>query len=199
MSSNLCTEIVQYSCQNETAVCTLASVCLPSFVSERATFDFDSFHSVTKLAVRNTDRLIDSGHYPTWESYRSTSNSRAIGVGVQGLADVFMALKLPFDSPGARQLNVDIFETLYHAALEASTEQAKALGAHGTWTESLAHGTGLFFDLWPPRLRMRYCYNSLRDHIAKFGLRNSLLVAVMPTASTSALLGNSPSIEPYTR
>ena len=199
VSSNLCTEIVQYSSPTETAVCTLASVALPKFVLPGRSFDFDSFHSTVKLAVHNTDRLIDVGNYPTELSRTSAIRTRAIGVGVQGLADTFMALGIPYDAPDARNLNVEIFEALYHAALEASIEEAESVGPYPAFAGSPTSTGMLYIDMWSTVPRRRYEFDDLRLRATRSGVRNSLMVAQMPTASTALIMGNSEGVEPYSR
>lgn len=198
-SSNLCTEIVQFSSPSETAVCTLASLSLPNFVRADSTFDFDLFVDVVKLATDNTDRLIDASTFLTPASARSAQRTRAIGLGVQGLADLFMRLSLPFDSPQARRLNVLIFETLYYASLDASCSKAQSLGPYPAYVNSPASKGLLQVDLWAHVVSDRHDFPSLRSRISQYGLRNSMLTAQMPTASTSRLLANFESTEPYTR
>ncbi|KAI0709402.1 ribonucleoside diphosphate reductase large subunit, rr1 [Earliella scabrosa] len=197
-SSNMCTEIMQYSSPSEPAVCILASVALPRFIRLDNSFDFDMLHAVTKIAVRNTDRLIDRSNYPSNTAAVSAHRTRAIGIGVQGLADTFMAIGIPYSSDRARDLNVDIFETVYHAALETSCELAEAEGPYPAWADSPASHGELYFDMWPVALRRRFDFDSLRTRIARSGLRNSLLTAQMPTSSTAHILGNSEGVEPYT-
>ncbi|KAI0711641.1 alpha subunit of ribonucleoside diphosphate reductase [Earliella scabrosa] len=196
-SSNLCTEIVQVSSPSEPAVCTLASVALPRFIRCDGTYDFDMLHLVTKLAVRNTDILLDTAKFPVGAAATSVNRTRPIGIGVQGLADVFMILGIPYGSSAAKDINIDIFETVYHAALEASCELAKTKGPYPAWAGSLASEGILHSDMWPISLRNRYDFVELRNEIVKHGLRNSVLTAQMPTASTSHLLGNSEGVEPY--
>ena len=198
-SSNLCTEIVQYASVAEPAVCTLASISLPRFVRSDKTFDFMGLHALVKLVIQNTDRLIDVAKYPSGSAAASAKRSRAIGLGVQGLADTFMALGLPYSSGGARQLNVEIFEAIYHAALETSCELAKIYGPYPAWSGSPAASGLLYFDMWPVAPRTHFDFDGLRTQIRQFGLRNALLTAQMPTTSTAYLLGNSPGVEPYTR
>ncbi|KAI0746105.1 ribonucleotide reductase [Earliella scabrosa] len=179
VSSNLCTEIVQYSAPGETAVCTLASIALPRFVQNRETFDFDSLHDIARLAVRNTDRLLDLATYPT-DACAATSNStRAIAIGVQGLADTFMALRLPYDSQLARKLNIAIFETIYHAALEESCDLSKEHGPYRAWVGSPASQGKLQMDMWPATTDGRHDFGPLRAAISDNGLRNSTLTAQM--------------------
>jgi len=199
-SSNLCTEIVEYTAPDEIAVCNLASICLPKFVRDQdKTFDFAFLHHVTKVVTRNLDRVIDVTYYPVPEAKKSNERHRPIGIGVQGMADVFMMLDMPYDSIEAMELNRDIFETMYHAALEASCERARELGTYETYPGSPASQGILQYDLWDkkPSGRM-WDFESLKTQIAKYGLRNSLLLAPMPTATTSQIMGNNETFEPYT-
>ncbi|KAJ1923947.1 ribonucleotide-diphosphate reductase subunit rnr1 [Tieghemiomyces parasiticus] len=197
--SNLCTEIVEYSAPDEVAVCNLASIALPNFVVDKDTFDFAMLHRVAKVVTRNLNKIIDLNYYPVEASRRSNMRHRPIGMGVQGLADAFMKMRLPFDSPEAARLNRQIFETIYHAGLEASCELAEKLGPYETYPGSPMSMGLLQFDMWagvePTGL---HDWDTLRARIAQFGLRNSLLVAPMPTASTSQILGNNECFEPYT-
>ncbi|KAH7927104.1 ribonucleoside-diphosphate reductase large subunit [Leucogyrophana mollusca] len=193
--SNLCTEIIQFSSDEETAVCNLASVALPSFVLADQTFDFQDLHRVTKIVTVNLNRVIDAGIYPTPDARRSSVRHRAIGVGVQGLVETFYRLRLPVESSAALELNARIFETIYHATLDASCELAVGDGAYDSWTDSNAWHGSLQFDLWGVAPSDMWDWTSLRARIAKYGLRNSLLVALMPTASTSQILGFSEGIE----
>lgn len=156
-------------------------------------------HDVTKVVAFNLNRIIDVNHYPIPEAERSNMRHRPIGIGVQGLADVFMALRLPFDSPGAKEYNLKIFETIYHGALEASVEMAVADGPYDTWEGSPAHQGQLQFDLWGVTPSELWDWDTLKAKITKHGLRNSLLTAPMPTASTSQILGFNECFEPYTR
>ncbi|KAI1782644.1 briggsae CBR-RNR-1 protein [Ganoderma leucocontextum] len=197
-SSNLCTEIVQYSSSIETAVCTLAALCLPRYVRDDTTFDYDELHRVTKIVVRILNKLIDDAHFPTQEAAVSAYGTRSIGVGVQGLADVFAIMELPFTSVQARAINIRIFETIYHAALETSCELAEESGPYAMWQGSPASNGLLQVDMWGAEPTNRYDFVGLRQKIAQFGLHNSMLTAQMPTASTAQLLGNSEGIEPYT-
>jgi len=206
-SSNLCTEIMEVSTPDETAVCNLASLCLPAFVKERTWaradgasgtekyFSFTDLNQVTKLVVVNLNKVIDENYYPTRPAQVSNLRHRPIGLGVQGLADVFMMLGLPFDSPEARQLNTDIFENIYYAALQSSCELAKTRGRYDTFPGSPASQGILQFDLWGIK---KPNFDSLKADIQKYGLRNSLLVAPMPTASTAQIMGNNEAFEPYT-
>ncbi len=202
-SSNLCTEIMEYTAPDEVAVCNLASLALPKFVTTapdgKKYFDHQKLYEITKVATRNLNKVIDINYYPVEEARRSNFRHRPIGLGVQGLADAFMLLRMPFDSPEARGLNEDIFETIYFAAMETSMELAKVQGTYETY-EGCPASEGLFqFDLWgvTPKSN-RYDWNDLKSKVKKYGLRNSLLVAPMPTASTSQILGNNECFEPYT-
>ncbi|OJT15182.1 Ribonucleoside-diphosphate reductase large chain [Trametes pubescens] len=196
-SSNLCTEIVEYSSPDETAVCNLASIALPSFI-ENGKYNFQRLHDVTKVVAFNLNRIIDVNHYPIPEAQRSNMRHRPIGVGVQGLADAFMALRMPFDGVEARKLNQQIFETIYHAAVEASCEMAQQFGTYETYQGSPASEGKLQYDLWGITPTDLWDWTSLKAKVAQHGLRNSLLVAPMPTASTSQILGNNECFEPYT-
>lgn len=197
-SSNLCTEIVEYSSPDETAVCNLASISLPSFI-ENGVYNFQKLHDITKVVTFNLNRIIDVNFYPIPEARRSNMRHRPIGIGVQGLADAFMALRMPFDSPEARDLNKRIAETIYHAAVEASSDIAAVDGPYQTYEGSPASQGQLQYDLWGVTPTDLWDWASLKEKVAKTGLRNSLLVAPMPTASTSQILGNNECFEPYTR
>lgn len=197
-SSNLCCEIVEYSSPDEIAVCNLASIGLPSFVINRE-FDFEKLHDVCKIIIRNLNKIIDIGEYPIDKCTISNFKNRPIGLGVQGLADVFFKLRMPFGSAESRKLNIQIFETIYHAALESSMELAKKSGVYETY-EGSPMSNGVFqFDLWdgvkPSAL---WDWGKLKDQIRLNGVRNSLLVALMPTASTSQILGFNECFEPIT-
>ncbi|KAH9841362.1 ribonucleotide reductase alpha subunit [Rhodofomes roseus] len=196
-SSNLCTEIIEYSSPDETAVCNLASVSLPAFV-ENGTYNFQKLHDITKTVAFNLNRIIDVNYYPIPEARRSNMRHRPIGIGVQGLADAFMALRMPFDSPEARELNKKIAETIYHAAVEASSDIAAVDGPYETYEGSPASKGELQYDLWGVTPTDLWDWATLKAKVAKTGLRNSLLVAPMPTASTSQILGNNECFEPYT-
>jgi len=197
-SSNLCSEVVQYSDDKETAVCNLASIGLPTFI-KNGVFDYDMLHSVTKVATKNLNRIIDVNYYPTEKTRLSNMRHRPIGIGVQGLADVFIILGHPFLSDEAKQINRNIFETMYHAALEASYELAQKEGAYETYEGSPASLGELQFDMWSiDPGDSRYDWVKLKHQIHKYGLRNSLLLAPMPTASTSQILGFNECIEPLT-
>ena len=193
-SSNLCTEIVEVSSPDETAVCNLASLCLPTFVTGHE-FDFTKLAEVTRTVTRNLNRVIDRNYYPTEAGRKSNMRHRPIGIGVQGLADVFMMLGLSFDEPKARDLNREIFEVIYFGALEESCVLAEEEGPYETFIGSPAHEGKLQFDLWG---QTRHDFDDLKQRIAKWGLRNSLLVAPMPTASTAQIMGNNEAFEPYT-
>jgi len=197
-SSNLCTEIIEYTSKDEVAVCNLASLALPKFVHE-GKFDHQKLYEVTKVVTRNLNKIIDINYYPVEEARRSNMRHRPIGLGVQGLADVFIMLRMPFDSEEARGLNIDIFETIYYAAVEASMELAQKLGPYETYQGS-PMSQGLFqFDLWGVTPSSgRWDWEGLRKKVLQYGIRNSLLVAPMPTASTSQILGNNECFEPYT-
>ena len=195
--SNLCTEIIEYSSPDEVAVCNLASLALPTFVRERF-FDFEDLHRVTKVVARNLNKIIDINYYPVEEARRSNLRHRPIGLGVQGLADAFLLMRHPFDSPEARQLNRQIFETIYHAALEASCELAERDGPYETYPGSPVSQGELQYDLWDVTPTDKWDWAALKAKIAQHGVRNSLLVAPMPTASTSQILGFNECFEPYT-
>jgi ribonucleoside-diphosphate reductase alpha chain len=197
-SSNLCTEIIEYSAPDETAVCNLASIALPKFV-ENEKFNHKKLYEITKTITRNLNKVIDLNYYPVEEARKSNMRHRPVGIGVQGLADVFILMRFPFESKEAIQLNKDISETIYYAALEASNEMAIEEGSYETFEGSPASKGILQFDMWNVTPESgRYDWNNLKERIKKDGLRNSLLVAPMPTASTSQILGNNEAIEPYT-
>ena len=196
-SSNLCTEILEYTSADEVAVCNLASLALPRFVNE-GKFDFDKLYEVTYQAARNLNRIIDNNYYPIEEAKRSNLRHRPIGLGVQGLADVFILLRLPFESDLAKMLNKNIFETIYFAAMTASKDLAIEQGAYETFAGSPLSKGQFQFNLWNVEPSNRYDWNALRAEVMKHGVRNSLLVAPMPTASTSQILGNNECFEPYT-
>merc|ERR1711870_173805 len=200
-SSNLCTEIIEYTSPDEVAVCNLASIALPAFAHRGGdSYDFDGLYRVTKVVTRNLNKVIDRNYYPVIEARNSNMRHRPIGIGVQGLADAFLLMRLPFESEAAKKLNEDIFETIYFAACEASCELAAENGAYETFVGSPAHEGKLQFDLWGRKPRSgRWDWTALKAKIAAHGLRNSLLVAPMPTASTAQILGNNESFEPYTQ
>jgi ribonucleoside-diphosphate reductase alpha chain len=196
-SSNLCTEIIEYTSKDEVAVCNLASIALPKYVRD-GQFDFQRLFEITRVVTRNLNKVIDINYYPIPEARNSNMRHRPIGLGVQGLADAFILMGLPFDSEGAKQLNKDIFETIYFAAVTESCNQAEKNGAYETFKGS-PMSKGMFqFDLWGVTPSKRWDWDSLRERVKKTGLRNSLLVAPMPTASTSQILGNNECFEPYT-
>lgn len=198
-SSNLCTEIIEYTSKDEVAVCNLASIALPKFVTPEGTFDHQKLYEITKVVTRNLNKVIDINYYPVEEARRSNLRHRPIGIGVQGLADTFIMLRMPFDSPEARRLNEDIFETIYYGAMEASMELAKKDGPYETFKGSPV-SKGIFqFDMWGVTPKSgRWNWEQLKQEVKKYGVRNSLLVAPMPTASTSQILGNNECFEPYT-
>jgi ribonucleoside-diphosphate reductase alpha subunit len=200
-SSNLCTEILEYTDKDETSVCNLASIALPKYVDkETKTFDFVKLHEVVKTVTKNLNRVIDRNFYPVETARRSNMKHRPIGLGVQGLADVFILCGLPFDSKDSRTLNAHIFETMYHAALEASSELAEIEGSYESFQGSPASEGILQPDMWEGETRFsgRYDWDAMRERIKAKGLRNSLLMAPMPTASTAQILGNNECFEPYT-
>lgn len=198
-SPSLFLEIIEYSSPDEVAVCNLASVALPKYVDTTTnTFDFEKLRTVVKVVAANLNKVIDVNYYPVEQARRSNMRHRPVGLGVQGLADAFLLLRLPFDSPEARQLNKDIFETIYFAALEASCELAEKHGPYETYEGSPISQGILQHDMWKVEGSDRWDWDGLRAKIAKHGVRNSLLVAPMPTASTSQILGNNECFEPYT-
>jgi ribonucleoside-diphosphate reductase alpha chain len=196
-SSNLCTEIMEYTAPDEVAVCNLASLALPKFVID-GKFDHDKLFEITYVATKNLNKIIDRNYYPVPEAKKSNFRHRPIGLGVQGLADAFILMRYPFDSPEAKQLNKDIFETIYYAALTASKDLAKVDGAYETYEGSPISKGKFQFDLWKAEPGKRWEWDVLREEIKQHGVRNSLLMAPMPTASTSQILGNNECIEPYT-
>ena len=200
-SSNLCTEIIEYSSPEETAVCNLASIALPTFIEGTGpdkVYNFQRLHDVSKVVCKNLNRIIDINYYPVPSARRSNMRNRPIGIGVQGLADAFMIMGYPFDSQEARRLNVQIFETIYHAALERSCELAEQYGTYETYEGSPASQGILQYDMWNRTPSDLWDWTALKAKIAKHGLRNSLLLAPMPTASTSQILGFNECFEPYT-
>ena len=196
-SSNLCVEINQYSDDKETAVCNLASIGLPTFV-ENAVFNYEKLHEVVKVIVKNLNNVIDVNFYPTDKTRLSNMRHRPVGIGVQGLSDCFVLLDLAFHSDAAKEVNKKIFETIYHAALERSCELAASDGAYETFPGSPASKGTLQFDMWSVAPSDRYDWKALKADIVRHGLRNSLLVAPMPTASTSQILGFNECFEPFT-
>ncbi|MBK9981278.1 MAG: ribonucleoside-diphosphate reductase subunit alpha [Saprospiraceae bacterium] len=196
-SSNLCTEIMEYTSADEVAVCNLASIALPKFV-ENGEFNFKQLFEITRVATRNLNKVIDVNYYPIIEAKNSNMRHRPIGLGVQGLADAFILMRFPFDSPEARKLNKEIFETIYFAALTESNAIAERDGTYQSYEGSPASQGILQYDMWGAEPSDRWDWTALKAKIALHGLRNSLLVAPMPTASTSQILGNNECIEPYT-
>ncbi|KAL7298104.1 hypothetical protein TKK_0009109 [Trichogramma kaykai] len=198
-SSNLCTEVVQYSSPDEVAVCNLASIAVNMFVnSSKRTYDFMKLKEVAKIVTRNLDRIIDINYYPIKEAKNSNFRHRPIGIGIQGLADAFLLMRYPFESEEAQKLNIQIFETLYYGALEASCEIAKEKGPYSTYEGSPVSKGILQYDMWNVTPTNLWDWAALKAKIAQHGVRNSLLLAPMPTASTAQILGNNESIEPYT-
>jgi ribonucleoside-diphosphate reductase subunit M1 len=198
-SSNLCTEIVEYTSPDEIAVCNLASIAVNMFVSsERNSYDFDKLKEITKTVTRNLNKIIDINYYPLPEARNSNLRHRPIGIGVQGLADAFILMRMPFDSKEAHLLNKQIFETLYYGALEASSEIAERDGPYSTYEGSPVSKGILQYDMWGVTPTNLWNWADLKQRIAKHGVRNSLLLAPMPTASTAQILGNNESTEPYT-
>lgn len=198
-SSNLCTEIIEYTSADEVAVCNLASIALPKFITEEGTFDHQKLYEITKVVTRNLNKVIDVNYYPVIEARNSNLRHRPIGIGVQGLADAFILLRMPFDSPEARQLNKEIHETIYFAAMESSMELSKQHGPYETFKGSPV-SKGIFqFDMWGVTPDSgRWDWDNLKKEVKQHGVRNSLLLAPMPTASTSQILGNNECFEPYT-
>jgi len=199
-SSNLCTEILEYTSEDEVAVCNLASIALPMFIKDNA-FDHQQLFKVTKQVTKNLNRVIDRNYYPVKEAENSNFRHRPVGLGVQGLADAFIKLRLPFTSDEAKNLNQEIFETLYFAAVTASVEEAKADGPYETFKGSPMSKGEFQHNMWgikDEELSGRWDWAKLRKSVLKHGVRNSLLVAPMPTASTSQILGNNECFEPYT-
>jgi ribonucleoside-diphosphate reductase alpha chain len=196
-SSNLCTEIMEYTSEDEVAVCNLASMALPKYVKD-GKFDHERLFEVTYQATKNLNKIIDNNFYPIPEAKNSNLRHRPIGLGVQGLADTFILMRYPFDSEKAQQLNKDIFETIYYAAVTASKDLAMEDGAYETFKGSPISEGKFQFDLWGVTPSDRWEWDVLRDEVVKHGVRNSLLLAPMPTASTAQILGNNEAFEPYT-
>ena len=198
-SSNLCTEIIEYTSKDEVAVCNLASIALPRFVDEKTgTFDHHKLFEITYQATLNLNKIIDRNYYPIPEARNSNMRHRPIGLGVQGLADAFILMRYPFESEEAKKLNSEIFETIYYAALTASKDLAMVDGAYESYPGSPI-SKGIFqHDMWNVTPSPRWEWDTLREEIMKYGVRNSLLLAPMPTASTSQILGNNECFEPYT-
>jgi ribonucleoside-diphosphate reductase alpha chain len=196
-SSNLCTEILEYTSPDEVAVCNLASIALPKFVIN-GNFDHAKLFDITYQVTKNLNKIIDHNYYPVKEAETSNMRHRPIGIGIQGLADVFILMRLPFESELAKLLNKNIFETIYFAAMTASKDLAREQGSYETFEGSPA-SKGIFqFDMWGVQPGERWNWHELKEEVKKYGLRNSLLIAPMPTASTSQILGNNECFEPYT-
>ncbi|CAK9301100.1 unnamed protein product [Gordionus sp. m RMFG-2023] len=203
--SNLCTEIVEYSSPDEVAVCNLASLAVNNYVewdaNKKPFFNFPKLQEVTKIVTANLDKIIDINYYPVPEAERSNKLHRPLGIGVQGLADAFILMRYPFDSPEAKELNIQIFQCIYHSALTASCQLAQKLGIYSSYEGSPVSKGMLQYDMWPgvkPANTEHWNWDTLKAEIAEHGIRNSLLLAPMPTASTAQILGNNESIEPYT-
>lgn len=196
-SSNLCTEIIEYTAPDEVAVCNLASIALPRFVID-GKFDHQRLFDVTYVVTKNLNKIIDVNYYPIIEAQNSNLRHRPIGIGIQGLADAFILLRMSFDSDEAKQLNKEVFETIYYAAMTASKDLAKAEGAYSSY-EGSPVSKGIFqYDMWNVTPSNRWEWDVLKQEVKKYGVRNSLLLAPMPTASTSQILGNNECFEPYT-
>lgn len=197
--SNLCTEIIEYTSPTEIAVCNLASIALPKFVDTNdGTFKFGALFDVVRMITLNLNRIIDGNYYPLKEAETSNLSHRPIGIGVQGLADTFQMLRLPFDSQEAADLNKKIFETIYYAALTKSNELAKEFGPYKSYEGSPVSKGILQYDMWGVTPSSLWDWAELKLKIKEHGVRNSLLVAPMPTASTSQILGNNEACEPFT-
>jgi ribonucleoside-diphosphate reductase alpha chain len=197
-SSNLCTEIIEYTSPDEIAVCNLASIALPKFVTEDGTFDHDKLFEVSYQAAVNLNKVIDENYYPVEEARNSNIRHRPIGLGVQGLADAFILMRFPFESEEARTLNREVFETIYYAAMTASKDLAKRDGVYESYVGSPV-SKGIFQpDMWNVTPSPRWEWDVLKEEVKKYGVRNSLLLAPMPTASTAQILGNNECFEPYT-
>jgi len=196
--SNLCTEIVEYSAPDEVAVCNLASIAVNMYVKPDKTFDFDRLKHVAKVVTRNLNKIIDVNYYPVVEARNSNMRHRPVGIGIQGLADAYILMRYPFESEEAALLNKQIFETIYYGALEASCEIAEKEGAYSTYAGSPVSKGQLQYDMWGVTPTSLHDWAALKAKIAKHGVRNSLLMAPMPTASTAQILGNNESVEAYT-
>ena len=197
-SSNLCAEIVEYSEKDETAVCNLASIGLPKFVNKDGTFDYNKLYEISKVATKNLDTVIDINYYPTPKTSKSNSLHRPIGLGIQGLADVFFKMNIPYDCAKAREVNKRIFETIYFGSLQASMELAKEKGPYSTYKGSPISNGKFQFDLWAVEPSDMWNWEKLRNQIKKYGVRNSLTTACMPTASTGIILGNTETFQVQT-
>ena len=198
-SSNLCCEIMEYTSADEVAVCNLASVCLPMFVNTDGTFNYEKLHEVTRNVTKNLNRVIDVNYYPIPEAKNSNMRHRPIGIGIQGLADTLIKMKVAYEDDVAESINSKIFETMYHAAMSESIELAKKEGHYESFKGSPLSEGKFQFDLWNEKPATdRYDWEGLRQEVMKHGARNSLLMAPMPTASTAQIMGNNESFEPYT-
>ncbi|MDB4075888.1 MAG: ribonucleoside-diphosphate reductase subunit alpha [Crocinitomicaceae bacterium] len=197
-SSNLCTEIIEYTAPDEVAVCNLASLALPKYVTDEGKFDHDKLFEVTYQATLNLNKIIDGNFYPVEEARNSNMRHRPIGLGVQGLADAFILMGLPFESEEARALNKEVFETIYYASMTASKDLAKVDGAYESYEGSPVSKGEFQFDLWNVTPTNRWEWDVLKAEVMEHGVRNSLLLAPMPTASTAQILGNNECFEPYT-
>ncbi len=197
-SSNLCTEIIEYTAPDEIAVCNLASLALPKYVTNEKTFDHDKLFEVTYQVTVNLNRIIDENYYPVEEARNSNMRHRPIGLGVQGLADAFILMGYPFESEDARKLNSEIFETIYYASMMASKDLSKEFGAYETYEGSPVSNGVFQFDMWGVTPGNRWEWDLLKKEVKTHGVRNSLLLAPMPTASTAQILGNNECFEPYT-
>merc|ERR1711872_215416 len=195
---NLCTEIVEYSSPDEIAVCNLASIAVNMFVEPGKTYNFDKLKMVAKVATRNLNKIIDVNYYPVKEAKNSNMRHRPIGIGVQGLADAYILMRYPFESAEAELLNKQIFETIYYGALEASCELAEEFGTYETYPGCPVSKGKLQYDMWGVTPTDLHDWSVIKAKIAKHGIRNSLLLAPMPTASTAQILGNNESVEAYT-
>ena len=197
-SSNLCTEIIEYTAPDEIAVCNLASLALPKYVTEEKTFDHNKLFEVTYQATLNLNKIIDENFYPVEAAKNSNMRHRPIGLGVQGLADTYILMGFPFESDDAKKLNKEIFETIYYASMTASKDLSKELGPYSTY-EGSPVSKGIFQpDMWGVTPSDRWEWSVLKEEVLKYGVRNSLLLAPMPTASTAQILGNNECFEPYT-
>ncbi len=197
-SSNLCTEIIEYTAPDEVAVCNLASLALPKYVTDKGTFDHEKLFEVTYQATLNLNKIIDGNYYPVQEAENSNMRHRPIGLGVQGLADAFILMGLPFESEGAKALNKEIFETIHYASMTASKDLAKVDGPYESIKGSPISKGKFQHDLWGVKPSSRWEWDVLRGEVKEYGVRNSLLLAPMPTASTAQILGNNECFEPYT-
>ncbi|KAK7602972.1 hypothetical protein V9T40_002971 [Parthenolecanium corni] len=197
-SSNLCTEIIEYTSPDEVAVCNLASIAVNMFLNPDKTYNFSKLKEITKVVTKNLNKIVDINHYPVPEAKKSNIRHRPVGIGIQGLADLFLLMRLPYESEESQKLNIQIFETIYYGALEASCELAEKEGPYETYEGSPVSRGILQFDMWNVTPTSLWNWDKLKGKIKEFGVRNSLLIAPMPTASTAQILGNNESFEPYT-